>query len=137
MCAACHGPAGRLPDDSPLRATMEPADFSDPLFNSREPASDWHMVVAHGGHAMGLSAPMPPQGEALTEEDVRDVVAYVKTLADTRDDPPGEFNFLLPIRTTGIEFTAHAPFRSPAGHRVQSAWYRNCASASPAVATWR
>ena len=82
-------------------------------------------------------APMPPQGEALTEEDVRDVVAYVKTLADTRDDPPGEFNFFLPIRTTGIEFTAHAPFRSPAGHRVQSAWYRNCASASPAVATWR
>lgn len=98
-CASCHGPAGRLPDDSPLRAAMEPADFSDPLFNSREPASDWEMVVAHGGHAMGLSEMMPPQGEALTAQDVKDVVAYIKTLADTRDYPPGEFNFFLPIRT--------------------------------------
>lgn len=99
VCAACHGPSGRLPDDSPLRATMEPADFSDPLFNSREPAGDWRMVVAHGGHAMGLSAQMPAQGESLTQQDVENVVAYIKTLADTRDYPPGEFNFFLPIRT--------------------------------------
>jgi hypothetical protein len=31
-----------------------PADLSDPLFNSREPAGDWEMVIKHGGHAMGL-----------------------------------------------------------------------------------
>lgn len=101
VCAACHGPAGRLPDDSPLRQSFDPlpADFTDPLFNSREPAADWEMVITHGGHAMGLSAQMPAQGGALSAQDVRNVVAYVKTLADTHDYPPGEFNFFLPIRT--------------------------------------
>ena len=99
VCAACHGPSGRLADDSPLRATMTPADFTDPLFNSREATRDWHMVVTHGGHAMGLPGQMPAQGQALTEQDVKNVVAYVKTLADTRNYPPGEFNFFLPIRT--------------------------------------
>lgn len=101
VCAACHGPSGRLPDDSPIRAAFDPppADFTDPLFNSREPASDWQMVVRHGGHAMGLSAQMPAQGQALSETDIRNVVAYVKTLADTSRYPPGEMNFFLPIRT--------------------------------------
>lgn len=101
VCAACHGPSGRLPDDSPMLAAFDPppADFTDPLFNSREPAGDWEMVVRHGGHAMGLSPQMPAQGEALTAEDIRNVVAYAKTLADTAAYPPGEMNFFLPIRT--------------------------------------
>ena len=71
----------------------------DPLFNSREPVRDWEMVVRHGGHAMGLSPLMPPQGGSLSDDDIRNMVAYVKTLADTSDYPPGEFNLMLPVRT--------------------------------------
>ncbi|MDY0023176.1 cytochrome c [Arenimonas caeni] len=100
-CAACHGPTGRPDPSSPVLAGLEtpPADLSDPLFNSREPANDWELVVGHGGHAMGLSPQMPAQREALSAEEIRNVVAYVKTLADTSDYPPGEFNYFLPIRT--------------------------------------
>jgi len=100
-CAACHGPAGRADPASPVLAALEtaPADLSDPLFNSREPANDWALVVAHGGHAMGLSAQMPAQQGALSADEIRNVVAYVKTLADTSEYPPGEFNYFLPIRT--------------------------------------
>jgi mono/diheme cytochrome c family protein len=100
-CAACHGSSGRSDPDSPVLAALEtlPADLSDPLFNSREPAADWELVVAHGGHAMGLSAQMPAQQGTLTADEVRNVVAYVKTLADTSDYPPGELNYFLPIRT--------------------------------------
>lgn len=101
VCAACHGTAGR-PD--PASAVVQafdppPADLSDALFNSREPASDWALVVKHGGHALGLSAQMPAQGESLSDRDIRDVVAYVKTLADTAAYPPGEMNLMLPVRT--------------------------------------
>lgn len=101
VCAACHGPAGRADPASPILAAFEtpPADLSDPLFNSREPANDWELVVAHGGHAMGLSALMPAQQGALSADEIRNVVAYVKTLADTSEYPPGEFNYFLPIRT--------------------------------------
>lgn len=101
VCAVCHGPRGRPDVTSPVVQAFEtmPADLSDPLFNSREPAGDWEMVVRHGGHALGLSAEMPAQGSVLSDQDIRNVVAYVKTLADTRSYPPGELNLMLPVRT--------------------------------------
>ena len=102
VCAACHGPAGRPDPENPTVKALDPqpADLSDPLFNSREPAEDWRIVVTHGGQALGLSATMPSQGAALDEQQVRNVVAYAKTLAPGSESyPPGELNFFLPIRT--------------------------------------
>lgn len=102
VCAACHGPTGRPDPDNPTVQALDPkpADLSDPLFNSREPAEDWEIVVTHGGPALGLSAVMPAQAGALKEEDIRNVVAYAKTLAPGSDKyPPGELNFFLPVRT--------------------------------------
>ncbi len=102
VCAACHGPNGRPDLTSPTVQALDPkpADLTDPLFNSREPAEDWEIVVTHGGTALGLSAAMPGQQGALSEDDIRNVVAYAKTLAPgSAKYPPGELNFLLPIRT--------------------------------------
>jgi mono/diheme cytochrome c family protein len=102
VCAVCHGPTGRPDPDNPTVKALgvEPADLSDPLFNSREPAQDWHIVVTHGGPALGLSAAMPAQQGALSEDQIRDVVAYAKTLAPGSEAyPPGELNFFLPVRT--------------------------------------
>jgi mono/diheme cytochrome c family protein len=100
-CAVCHGATGRPDADSPVVKGLGvvPADFLDPLFNSREPSGDWEMVVQHGGHAMGLAEQMPPQKDALSDEEIENVVAYVKSLADTSAYPPGEMNLFLPIRT--------------------------------------
>jgi mono/diheme cytochrome c family protein len=102
VCAACHGPTGRADPTNPTVQALDPkpADLSDPLFNSREPAEDWEIVVTHGGPALGLSAAMPAQQGALSEEDILNVVAYAKTLAPGSEKyPPGELNFFLPIRT--------------------------------------
>ena len=101
LCVTCHGSAGRPDYSSPVVQAFDPmpADLSDPLFNSREPTGDWEMVVRHGGHALGLSAQMPAQGDVLSDEQIRNVVAYVKTLANTSEYPPGELNLMLPVRT--------------------------------------
>ena len=102
VCAACHGVTGRPDPSDPVVQALDPqpADLSDPLFNSREPASDWHIVVTHGGPALGLSEVMPAQVGALGEEEIRNVVAYAKTLAPGSEAyPPGELNFYLPVRT--------------------------------------
>jgi mono/diheme cytochrome c family protein len=100
-CAVCHGTSGRPDANSPVVQGLGvmPADLSDPLFNSREPTGDWEMVVKHGGDAMGLAAQMPPHDAALTDEQVADVTAYVKSLVDTSAYPPGEMNLFLPVRT--------------------------------------
>jgi mono/diheme cytochrome c family protein len=100
-CVTCHGPGGSPDPGSPVVKGLgvTPADLSDPLFNSREPAGDWEMVVKYGGDAMGLAAQMPPHESALSDDQVADVIAYVKSMVDTRAYPPGEMNLFLPTRT--------------------------------------
>jgi mono/diheme cytochrome c family protein len=100
-CATCHGAAGSPDPNSAIVKGLGvvPADLADPLFNSREPTADWEMVVKHGGHAMGLAAQMPAHADVLSDEEVADVVAYVKSIVDTSAYPPGEMNLFLPVRT--------------------------------------
>jgi hypothetical protein len=101
-CALCHGAAGEgLAVDHPSYASFDPppADLSDPLFNSREPAADWFLVTKYGGKRLGLSSQMPAYGEAFDDEQIHAVVGYMKTLADTRGYPPGELNFTRANRT--------------------------------------
>ena len=100
-CAVCHGVNGRPDPDSPVVKGLgtQPADLSDPLFNSREPAGDWEMVIKYGGHAMGIGEQMPAHKDALTDEQIANVTAYGKSLVDTSAYPPGEMNLFLPTRT--------------------------------------
>jgi mono/diheme cytochrome c family protein len=100
-CMACHGVNGSPDPDSALVKGLGvmPANFSDALFNSREPASTWKMVVTHGGAPMGFSEQMPAWDKALTEADIDAVLAYIKTLGGEHDYPDGELNLFLPMRT--------------------------------------
>jgi mono/diheme cytochrome c family protein len=101
-CARCHTTSGRgLPESHPLLANFEspPADFSNPLFNSMEPAGDWFLVVKHGGPAMGLSPKMPAHGGRMSDPEIEAVVAHLASFADTRGYPPGELNFTRSVRS--------------------------------------
>jgi len=100
-CAVCHGASGSPDPNSPVVQGLgvTPADLSDPLFNSREPSADWEMVVKYGGHALGLAAQMPAHKDALSDEQITDVMAHIKSIVDTSAYPPGEMNLFLPIRT--------------------------------------
>lgn len=101
-CAACHGPDGSgLAPDHPNYANFQPppADFIDPLFNSREPAADWFIVVKYGGKRIGLSQQMPAYGQALSDQQIEELVQYLKTLADAERYPPGDLNFLRSVAT--------------------------------------
>jgi len=100
-CAACHGAAGSPDPDSPLVKNLGvvPADFSDTLFNSREGETEWKLVATYGGAALGFSEVMPAFGGSLSEEDIDNVLAYIKTLGGEHDYPDGSLNLFLPIRT--------------------------------------
>ena len=100
-CVVCHGEQGQPDPDSPLVAGLGvvPANFSDALFNSREPSTDWKIVATHGGPALGFSDRMPAFGETLSEADIDAVLSYVKTLGGEHDYPDGDLNLFLPVRT--------------------------------------
>lgn len=100
-CAMCHGESGRPDLGSAVVKSLGavPADFTDQLFNSREPAGDFFMVIKYGGAALGLSEKMPAFGEQLSDAGIEALVAYVKTLAGEHDHPPGDLNLFLPLKT--------------------------------------
>jgi mono/diheme cytochrome c family protein len=101
-CADCHGAGGGgLTPGSAFYESFEspPADFTDPLFNSREPAADWALVITNGGASIGLSDEMPAFGDAFSDEQVEALVRHLKTFAATDPYPPGDLNFRRGIDT--------------------------------------
>ena len=76
-CMLCHGinadgkgRAARIYDPKPanLRMSMKNDAYKE-------------LIIRKGGKAMGRSAFMPPWGEELTDEQVTDVVHYLRTIA--------------------------------------------------------
>jgi mono/diheme cytochrome c family protein len=80
-CASCHGPRGD--GDGPLAANLDPkpAKHSDPAYMSTLTDEDMFRVIKEGGAAAGLSPLMAPWGGTLTDAQIRDVVAFTRSLS--------------------------------------------------------
>ena len=64
-----------------------PADFTSLDWQSRTSDERILSVVRNGGKASGLKAEMPPWTGVLTDEQLRDLVPYIRSLAQS-DVPP-------------------------------------------------
>ncbi len=98
-CAACHGSDGRGAAQAMTGLETPLPDFTDCRFASREPSADWMAVVHQGGPARGFSEMMPAFGEALGQEEIEKVVAYVHSFCRDRSWPRGELNLPRPLVT--------------------------------------
>lgn len=80
-CAACHGPAGK--GDSPAAAALnpKPTDLTNKTYMSGLKDEYLFDLVKKGGAAVGKSPLIPPFGSKLKDEEIRDVIAYLRTLA--------------------------------------------------------
>jgi cytochrome c oxidase cbb3-type subunit III len=80
-CALCHGEAGD--GRSKIAGTMSPrpTDFTNGGLMSQR--SDWEVYAAvrDGGKAVGLSPKMFAWNRLLTDQEIRDVSAYVRSLS--------------------------------------------------------
>jgi mono/diheme cytochrome c family protein len=81
-CASCHGPGGD--GDGPVAAGLDPkpAKHSDGRYMNA--LSDAHLfrVIQEGGPAVGKSPLMAPWGGTLGDQQIHDLVAFVRSLAD-------------------------------------------------------
>ena len=100
-CAGCHAPDGAGQPEAVLG--FEPPatfpDFSDCSSSSREPTSHWSAMVHRGGLQRGFSAIMPAFGDALTDDEISKVLAFVRTLCTDPNWPSGDFNLPRPLFT--------------------------------------
>ena len=90
-CALCHGGAGRGDGIASPAINPKPRDFTDGRFyidadanNTTGEDVDLARVILHGPHAFGGSEAMAAFEGALSESDVRDLIAHIRALAQRR-----------------------------------------------------
>ena len=94
-CAACHGADGRGAPDK-LRGFEKPdtfPDFTECLATAREPDVLWSAIIHKGGPGRGFSEIMPSFREALTDEEISQVMEYVRQFCREPAWPRGDLNF--------------------------------------------
>lgn len=98
-CANCHGADGTGAPVSAVAFEEELPDFTSCSFASREPDADWAAVVHGGGPVRGFSRMMPAFGDALTAEQILQVLRYVRAFCGSDAWPRGELNLPRPLVT--------------------------------------
>jgi len=80
-CATCHGDTGK--GDGPAGAALDPKprDLSDKAGMAKVTDQQMTDVIKKGGPAVGKSALMAPFGDSLKDDEIADVVAYIRGLA--------------------------------------------------------
>jgi mono/diheme cytochrome c family protein len=80
FCASCHGQSGK--GDGPAAAALnpKPRDHTNKEYMSKMSDDDLLKVIKDGGASIGKSPLMPPWGASLKDDQIQDVIAYVRTL---------------------------------------------------------
>jgi len=81
-CAVCHGESGRGDGPSAAGFASKPSNLTDGRRFNQLPDEFFVSIVLSGGPAEGLSPGMPPFQGNLNEGQVRQIVAYLRTLAN-------------------------------------------------------
>ena len=81
-CSTCHGDTGKGDGMVGRSLPVKPADHTNGTIMN--PLSDQflHDIIAKGGSAVGKSSFMPSWGSSLDEKQIRDLVAYLRSIAD-------------------------------------------------------
>ncbi len=95
-CAHCHGAEGKGDGLSAQNLPIKPQNLTEGRVLNALPDHFLHRVIAEGGQSVGLSPLMPSFVPQLSEMQIRDVLAFVRTLAQPAYDPKA----VLPISET-------------------------------------
>jgi mono/diheme cytochrome c family protein len=98
-CMSCHGPDGRGMPRSAVGFDIPVPDFTDCSFATPEPDVDWLIVVKHGGPIRAFDRRMPAFGAALTEQEIGQILGYIRGMCADTAWPRGELNLPRPLRT--------------------------------------
>ncbi len=79
FCVKCHGKEGK--GDGPSAATLKtkPRDFADCTRMAGISDDTLFKVVKNGGGANALSADMPPWNQGFEDDEIHDLVTFVRS----------------------------------------------------------
>lgn len=93
-CVACHGPDGKGMPES-IAAFKQPDSFPDFTRCDQTTAeldNDYRAVIVNGGQYRGFSQIMPSFKQALTADQINNVIGYLRRFCDPTGWPRGELN---------------------------------------------
>ena len=81
-CQICHGPEAQGDGFNAAMLDPPPRNFSDEAFWEQASNESLTAVISRGGKAVGKSKLMPLWGRTLDEQQIRDVIAYLRTVPE-------------------------------------------------------
>lgn len=80
-CATCHGEGGKGDGAAGVSLPVRPADHTNGAAMNQLNDKFLVDIISKGGGAVGKSTFMPAWGGALNEKQIRDIVAYIRSIA--------------------------------------------------------
>lgn len=81
-CSSCHGDKGKGDGPAASSLPVKPADHTNGAVMNQLSDKFLAEIISKGGSAVGKSALMPAWGSQLKDKQLRDVVAYIRGIAD-------------------------------------------------------
>ena len=79
LCVGCHGATGKGDGSAAAALNPKPLDFTNCKEMGKISDDTLHKTVKGGGQAVNKSPMMPAWGASLNDQQIRDVVSYVRT----------------------------------------------------------
>ncbi len=80
-CATCHGEGGKGDGAAGVSLPVRPADHTNGAAMNQLNDKFLVDIISKGGGAVGKSTFMPAWSGALNEKQIRDIVAYIRSIA--------------------------------------------------------
>jgi mono/diheme cytochrome c family protein len=80
-CSACHGDTGLGNGPAAVALNPKPRNFQDAAYMKAKSDDHLFKVIKNGGPAVGLSPLMAPFGPQLSDKEIWDIIAYIRSLA--------------------------------------------------------
>ena len=81
-CSSCHGDKGKGDGPAASSLPVKPADHTNGGVMNQLPDKFLIEIISKGGSAVGKSALMPAWGSQIKDKQLRDVVGYIRSIAD-------------------------------------------------------
>ena len=89
-CAICHGSTGEGDGFNSSMLKVPPRNLTDPKFRKQATQKHLARTVRDGGPAVGKSLLMPAWGRTLSDKQISDVLAFLRTLRPPPKEPTEE-----------------------------------------------
>jgi mono/diheme cytochrome c family protein len=83
FCASCHGQSGKGDGAAAAALNPKPRDHTDKEYMSKMSDDEMLKVIKNGGVSVGKSPLMPPWGASLKDEQIKDIIAHIRSLCCT------------------------------------------------------